>query len=354
MTNLRVLRAGLIAAVLSVVLNGNGFAQSAAPVEPAKAMQAGTQQVFRITPVRPIAELRAEALKAKPPEEQGTFEPSKLVDLVEVSDSIEFEIRYATNNNFLGEPVYEEARAFLEASAANALKRVSRKVLTKGYGLLVYDAYRPWFVTKIFWDATPKEQREFVSDPAKGSIHNRGCAVDLTLYDRKTGAAVAMPSGYDEMTPRAYADYDGASADEKEHRAILREAMESEGFIQRPNEWWHYDYKDWQKYAIANLPFESIPHRVGVGVKPPRLKRNVSPEFSDEARRRNKEGTVRLRLTVDENGKPMNIVVVRGIGYGLDEQAVRAVEQWRFEPATKDGVPVKFEISAEINFHNKF
>jgi D-alanyl-D-alanine dipeptidase len=262
------------AAILSAVLNTASFAQNAAPIaELPGAGPRSTQQVFRVTPVRPIAELRAEALKAEPPKEPGKFEPPMLVDLASLGE-IRFEIRYATANNFLGEPVYEQARAFLQMPAANALARVREKLQKKGFGLLVYDAYRPWYVTKIFWEATPVDKREFVADPAQGSRHNRGCAVDLTLFDLGTKAAVAMPSGYDEMTARAYADYAGASAEAKEHRAILREAMESEGFVQMPNEWWHYDYKDWRKYRILNLRFDAVPLlplQPGGGVTPPKF-----------------------------------------------------------------------------------
>jgi D-alanyl-D-alanine dipeptidase len=187
-----------LAVVVSVVLNVISFAQS-------------TQQELRITPVRPIAELRAEALKATPPEEPGPFLTPYLAELTKVDPSIHLDIRLATSNNVLGEPVYEQPRAFLRLDAADALKHVSEKLRKKGYGLLVYDAYRPWYVTKILWDATPEAQRGFLADPARGARHNLGSSVDLTLYDLKTGAAVAMPSEYDDMSPRANANYAGAS-----------------------------------------------------------------------------------------------------------------------------------------------
>ncbi|HYX67820.1 MAG TPA: M15 family metallopeptidase [Terriglobales bacterium] len=216
-------------------------------------------QFFRITPVRPVAELRAQALKAQPPKEQGSFRSPDLVELVALDPSIHLDIRYATARNFLGTPVYEQARAFLERPAAEALVRAHHKLRAQGYGLLIHDAYRPWYVTKIFWDATPPAQHEFVADPQEGSRHNRGCAVDLTLYDLKTGAAVAMPSLYDEMTPRAYSNYAGGSSQENAHRALLKQAMEAEGFVQLPNEWWHFDYRDWKLYPILNLPFDRIP-----------------------------------------------------------------------------------------------
>jgi D-alanyl-D-alanine dipeptidase len=114
------------------------------------------------------------------------------------------------------------------------LVRAHRKLKRHGYGLLIHDGYRPWFVTKMFWDATPPDKHDFVADPAEGSSHNRGCAVDLTLYDMKTGKAVQMPSRYDEMSPRSYADYAGGTARQRELRDLLRRAMETEGFTVLP------------------------------------------------------------------------------------------------------------------------
>jgi len=219
---------------------------------------AQSQASFRITPARPVAELRREALAARPPVETGEFRQADLVELVRVVPGVRLEIRYATSNNFLGTPVYTHARAFLQRPAAEALARVARGLRRRGYGLLVFDAYRPWYVTKIFWDATPDDKKQFVANPAEGSRHNRGCAVDLTLYDVKTGQAVSMPSGYDEMTDRAYADYSGGTPADRRHRAMLRSAMEAEGFTVYPYEWWHYDYRDWRLYRIGNTPFEKI------------------------------------------------------------------------------------------------
>jgi D-alanyl-D-alanine dipeptidase len=365
------------AAVLSVAWGGTGFAQGGAPGEASKAETQNAQQTYRITPVRPIAELRAEALKATPPVEHGMYARSSLVELTKVDPSIHLDIRYATSNNFLGEPVYEQARAFLQRRAAYRLKRVSATLSQKGYGLLVYDAYRPWYVTKVFWEATPVDKREFVADPAQGSPHNRGCAVDLTLYDLKTGAALAMPSEFDEMTPRSYADHSGGKAEEREHREVLREAMEGEGFVRRQNEWWHFDCGDWERYRILNVPFDRVSdsmepvrgardlqaprlakgtypeqvYRTGGGIAPPKLLKNILPEFSEEARRRHVNGTVVLSLVVDTNGMPQYVRVKRGLGYGLDEKAVEAVQRWRFAPATLDGNPVAVEISTEVNFH---
>jgi zinc D-Ala-D-Ala dipeptidase len=193
-----------------------------------------------------------------PPKEAGPFRTPDLVELTAIEPSIKLDIRYATANNLAGKPVYTEARAFLQRPAAEALARAHRALKPRGFGLLVFDGYRPWRVTKRFWDVTPPEKREFVADPAQGSKHNRGCAVDLSMYDMKTGREVEMPSAYDEMSPRAYPDYAGGQADARERRDLLRRAMEAEGFIVEPNEWWHFNYKDWKAYPILDIAFSEI------------------------------------------------------------------------------------------------
>jgi D-alanyl-D-alanine dipeptidase len=225
---------------------------------PAAAQSASVESGFRITPVRPLNELRTEALAARPPKETGDFRQPDLIELMTLDPTIKLDIRYATTNNFLSTPLYSEARAFLQRPAAEALVRVNAALRDKGYGLLIFDGYRPWYVTEMFWDATPNDKKIFVADPKNGSRHNRGCAVDLTLYDLKTGAALKMPSGYDEMSERAYADYAGGTPEERERRAVLRAAMEKEGFTVYAQEWWHFDYKDWKYYPILNVPFEDL------------------------------------------------------------------------------------------------
>ncbi len=167
-----------------------------------------------------MAELEKEARAAQPPHETGDFRQPDLVELIKLDPTIKLDIRYATTNNFLSTPMYSQARAFLQRPAA--------------------------------------DKKIFVANPAEGSRHNRGCAVDLTLYDLKTGAPVKMPSGYDEMTERAYSDYTGGTPEERERRAILRQAMEKEGFTVFPQEWWHFDYKGWRQYPILNVRFEDL------------------------------------------------------------------------------------------------
>ena len=136
--------------------------------------------------------------------------------------------------------------------------RAHRSLAKQGYGLLIHDAYRPWQVTKLFWEATPDSGRIFVADPSKGSKHNRGAAVDLTLYDLATGKPVKMVGGYDEFSPRSFPDYPGGTSLERWHRELLREAMEAEGFTVNEFEWWHFDHRDWTEYPIINRRFEEL------------------------------------------------------------------------------------------------
>jgi D-alanyl-D-alanine dipeptidase len=180
------------------------------------------------------------------------------VELTTLDPTLKLDVRYATPHNFAGQAVYTEPRVFLQRPAAEALVRAHRKLAEKGYGLLLFDGYRPWRVTKLFWDITPREKRDFVANPAKGSKHNRGAAVDLSLFDLEAGREVEMPSPYDDMSERAAPDFDGGTAEQRARRDLLRAALEAEGFTVEPNEWWHFNYRDWREYPILDVPFSAI------------------------------------------------------------------------------------------------
>ncbi|MGI8812502.1 MAG: M15 family metallopeptidase [Pyrinomonadaceae bacterium] len=196
------------------------------------------------------------AFAQKAPPKEFNKREADLVELITLDPTIELDIRYATANNFVGRAVYPEARAFLQKPAAKALLRVHDKLKKHSLGLVIFDGYRPWTITKLFWDVTPEDKRKFVANPEKGSKHNRGCAVDLSVYDLKTGKLLDMPSGYDEFSERASPDYKGGSETQTANREMLRKMMEAEGFTVNPNEWWHFDYKDWEQYAIYDIPFD--------------------------------------------------------------------------------------------------
>jgi zinc D-Ala-D-Ala dipeptidase len=189
----------------------------------------------------------------------GPYRPSDLVELVKLDPTIKLDIRYATTNNFAGKPVYSEPRAFMQRQAAQALVAAHRWLKEQGYGLLIYDAYRPWSVTQLFWDITPPDKRAFVADPRIGSKHNRGCAVDLSLFELQTDREVEMPSTYDEVSERAFVTFLGGTAEQRKLRDLLRNAMEREGyFFVYPEEWWHYDFKDFRDFAIQDIAFSEI------------------------------------------------------------------------------------------------
>lgn len=228
------------------------------PVFKRREIGASNSETFRIEPLKPIEELRDIAFKAKPPKENQDFLSSDLVELKNIDKTINYDIRYASTNNFMSNKFYTRAEAYLQRPAAQALGRVNKKLKTKGYGLLIHDAYRPWYVTKMFWDATPLDKKLFVANPENGSRHNRGCAIDLTLYDLKSGKVIEMVGGYDEMTERSYPNYYGGTTEQRWHRKLLREVMESEGFNVYEFEWWHFDYKDWKQYPISNDRFEDL------------------------------------------------------------------------------------------------
>lgn len=197
------------------------------------------------------------AAQDRPPKDAKATRAADLVELITLDPGIKLDIRYATTNNFMGKPVYPEARAFLQRPAAQAVLAAHRELARHGYGLLIHDGYRPWTITKAFWDMTAgTPMQEFVADPKSGSKHNRGCAVDLTMYDLATGQAVQMPGDYDEPSLRSYPTYQGGTAAQRGRRDLLRAVMERQGFTVEPNEWWHFNYKDWPSYPILDISFQ--------------------------------------------------------------------------------------------------
>lgn len=210
------------------------------------------------TPLKPVEELRTAALAATPPAETGDFLPSDLVEVATLDPTIKLDVRYAGTNNFFGAKFYDEPRVFLQRPAAEALVRAHRALRSLGYGLLLHDGYRPWYVTKMFWDGTSEHGHLFVADPSSGSKHNRGAAIDLNLYDLRTGQPIEMVGTYDEMSDRSFPDYPGGTSLQRWHRELLRRTMEAQGFLVTETEWWHFDYGDWARYRIGNEKFSDL------------------------------------------------------------------------------------------------
>jgi zinc D-Ala-D-Ala dipeptidase len=186
-------------------------------------------------------------------------DPKKLIELVKLDPAIKLDMRYATNNNFTGRILYDEARAFLASAPAQAVARANKAAQADGFGLTIFDAYRPWRVTKQLWDATPAgPKKNYVANPKRGSKHNRGCAVDLSLHDIATGLLVEMPSGFDDFSEKAHRDYMAASPAAIANRTRLQRYLEAEGFIGLSNEWWHFDFTGWEQYPVMDIPFGKI------------------------------------------------------------------------------------------------
>lgn len=180
----------------------------------------------------------------------------ELVEIKKAIPSIVLDIRYATKKNFMGQVMYKQARAFARRPVVKQLQKIQTALRKKGYGLKIFDAYRPYTVTLAFYEkATDKN---FVANPTKGSKHNRGCAIDLTLIDLRTGKELAMPTPYDSFAPEAAADFANLPPHVIKNRDFLIQTMESYGFKVIANEWWHYDFIGWQNYGLMDIPFEKL------------------------------------------------------------------------------------------------
>lgn len=246
-----VFRGGPNARPDSMLIGGNAYRRRALDVEDGA--------TFRIAPLFSEKDLIRRAKAATPPAEKGSFKTTDLVELRSLDSTIWYDIRYASTNNFMGQQFYSLSRAYLQRPAAEGAARAHAWLRQFGYGLLVHDAYRPWSVTKMFWDATPDAMKEvFVANPSKGSRHNRGCALDATLYHLESGLPADMVSGYDEFSERAFPHYPGGSSLQRWHRELLKTALEREGFKQYEWEWWHFDYAGWEQWRIGVSSFEEL------------------------------------------------------------------------------------------------
>ncbi len=202
-----------------------------------------------------VAPVPAPAPLALPVDPAADLAPD-LVDLARFDPRLRLDIRYATPANFMGRVLYPLARAVAQRPVAEALSKVQTRAEATGHGLLIFDAYRPWRITKMMWDETPPEKREFVANPSTGSRHNRGCSIDLSLH--RDGVEVPMPSPYDDFTPAAYRSNTAAAPQALAASRMLEGWMVAEGFVPLPNEWWHYDWAEWRRYPIMDAALEDV------------------------------------------------------------------------------------------------
>lgn len=188
---------------------------------------------------------------------QVALDPSmKLVNLIDFLNGVTFDIRYATNDNFTNQVIYESRDAFVRLPVANALEKVQDSLRTLQLGLIIYDAYRPYAATVKFYEII--KDTKYVADPKVGSKHNRGCAVDVALYDLKTGKPLPMPTEFDDFSEKAGATYMNLPKEVIQNRTLLAGVMQAFGFSIYPDEWWHFDYIGWEKYPLMNIPFEEL------------------------------------------------------------------------------------------------
>jgi zinc D-Ala-D-Ala dipeptidase len=176
--------------------------------------------------------------------------PDDLVNVRKYAPHAILDIRYATPNNFTHQKVYDVAACMLRRATAEKLGAVERALLLRGLTLKIFDCYRPLSVQWKFWKLVPDTR--YVADPATGSRHNRGAAVDLTIADSATGTALDLGPGFDNFTDKAHRDYSGLPAQVLANRSLLEHAMSAQGFIGLPTEWWHFDDADWARYPLSN------------------------------------------------------------------------------------------------------
>lgn len=180
----------------------------------------------------------------------------KMVELIRVIPDLRLQLVFATDKHFVKHTLYTQPRAFLRAVAAESLKAAQAELRAQGLSLKIWDAYRPFSVSEKMWELVHDDR--YVADPSHGSKHNRGCAVDLTIVDAKTGQELAMPTAYLDFTPRAYHSYRQLSPTVLAHRTLLRHTMERHGFLAYNEEWWHYNFNEWGNYELLNLSFETL------------------------------------------------------------------------------------------------
>ena len=214
-------------------------------------------ETFYITPIKDVSELREISKNSNPPALDSLDSHKKLIDLKKLDNNFKLDIRYASSNNFMRSQFYENEKAFFNSNAADRLIDAKNELKELGYGIIIYDAYRPWFITKMFWEGTPENLKHFVANPENGSSHNKGCAIDIGLYDIETGKSIDMISGYDEFTERAYPNYMGGSKKQRDMRDMLIRIMEKNDFTVYEYEWWHFNYNKCES-GVMNYSFSEL------------------------------------------------------------------------------------------------
>lgn len=202
------------------------------------------------------AKLRDEAKKSIMPSTLALGEQAELVD-VSFINGVKVKSVYSSAENCFVAPLYTDSKLYVAKQLIAAIENAQKQLAGQGYGLLILDGYRPWHISKLAYLALPEDKKGLLENPDKiGSVHNTGFAIDVTLYDLKTGEELELPSGFDEPSIRQYTSYAGGTAKQRYLRQVLRSAMENNGFDGIEMEWWHFNYKDVEKMAHLNIEFK--------------------------------------------------------------------------------------------------
>lgn len=183
---------------------------------------------------------------------------SQLVEIIKIIPSIQLDLRYSTTDNITKRVLYPNAKAYIIPDAAASLNNIQQLLVGYGLGLVIWDAYRPLSVSRELWLATPKSQKKFVANPDTGSMHNRGCAIDVTLIDTVSEKQIEMPSGFDDFSERAAPTFIDTDSKRTFYRNLLKSLMEANGFNVNKYEWWHYDWKNWADYPVLDIPIDKL------------------------------------------------------------------------------------------------
>jgi len=181
-----------------------------------------------------------------------------MIELKSLIPDLQYDLRYASKNNFTGKRMYPKntQTTYLRRQPAFALTKVAAELRGKGLGIKIWDAYRPYRTTVRFWELIHDER--FVANPSKGSGHNRGTAVDLTLVYLTTGKELEMPTPFDDFSPNAFHAAKNIDDLRIKNRMLLRKIMEKYGFVPLETEWWHYSWPGASAYDVLDLSFKTL------------------------------------------------------------------------------------------------
>ena len=231
-------------------IGGKRFARNFFPGEGNK--------VLRIEANGDYQSLKEAASKADVPTGLKQGQAGRLVPIRSAVPNVKFDLRYTGDNNIFGVPLYNTTEAFADAETAAALKKAADKLASRGYGLLIWEGYRPWYVSKLASDLLPKDKKGMMPAPEKGEDRNTGRTVDVSLYDLASGEAVKMISDFDEVSVRQFPGFPGGTERQRELRDVLVAVMKECGFTQGKEEWWHFTLGDIKGWQHLNIPYGQI------------------------------------------------------------------------------------------------